>query len=275
MSDTIKITDLEVYAHHGVFEEENKLGQKFLVSAELYTSFSSAAENDDLAMSTDYGSVCRRITEFMQSNTYKLIETLADRIAEMLLGEFPLLSGVKIEIKKPWAPIGLPLKTVSVTTQKQWHTAYIALGSNMGNKKDYINFAIDTLSNAKGCRVEKVSAIIETEPYGNVEQDKFLNGVLCLKTTLNPYQLLKLLNETEAKACRTREIHWGPRTLDLDIILYDSEVIDSESLHIPHIDMHNRSFVLEPLCEIAPYVRHPIFNKTALQLLNELNKRAV
>lgn len=272
MYDTITIKDLEVYAHHGVFAEENKLGQKFLISAELYTDFSTAAKGDDLTKSVDYGSVCSAITKFMQDNTYNLIETAAELLAQNLLSNYKLLYGLQIEIKKPWAPVGLPLNTVSVKIRRFWHTAYIALGSNMGEKRNYIDTAIEKLRNTKGCEVLKVSDLITTPPYGGVEQDDFLNGVLCLKTLLNTYELLELLNRLEREANRKREIHWGPRTLDLDIILYDNEVIDSEVLHIPHIDMHNRQFVLQPLAQIAPYVRHPILNKTAEQLLDELKK---
>ncbi len=273
MRDTIKIKDLEVYACHGVFKEERKLGQKFLVSAELYTDFSCAAENDDLNLSVDYGSVCRKIKELMENNTYSLIETAGEKTAEMLLSQYDLLTGVRVEIKKPWAPIGVPLDTVSVEIERHWHTAYIGLGSNMGDKYEYINRAVKELDNADGCRVEKVSKLITTPPYGGVVQEDFLNGVLSLKTILSPVRLLKLLNRIEAQANRKREVHWGPRTLDLDILLYDNEIVDSENLHIPHIDMQNRSFVLEPLSEIAPYVRHPVLNKTAEQLLKELNSR--
>lgn len=270
--DTITIKDLEVYAFHGVLPEENKLGQKFHVCAELYTDFSSAAENDDLTMSVNYAEVCECITDFMKNNTFKLIETVAERLAQMLLDKYSLLNGVQIEIKKPWAPIGLPIDTVSVKINRSWHTAFVAFGSNMGDKQKYIDDAIKALDSADGCRVEVVSDIIVTEPYGGVEQDDFLNGALKLKTTLSPERLLKFLNKLESDANRKREIHWGPRTLDLDIIFYDNEIVDNENLHIPHIDMHNRSFVLEPICQLAPWYRHPVLNKTVEQMLDELNK---
>lgn len=270
MYDTITIKDLEVYAHHGVYEEENKLGQKFLVTVKLYTDFSDATEDDNIEKSIDYGDVSHKITEFLQKNTYNLIETAADNLASMLLENYDLLNGVQIEIKKPWAPIGLPLDYPSVKLERFWHTAYIAFGSNMGDREQYINTAIVRLNNSKGCVVKKISDVISTKPYGMVEQDDFLNGVLCLQTYLSPNKLLKLLNQIEQEANRVREVHWGPRTLDLDIILYDNEIVDTEDLHIPHIDMQNRDFVLQPLVQIAPFVRHPILNKTACQLLHEL-----
>ena len=123
---------------------------------------------------------------------------------------------------------------------------------------------------ADNAEVEAVSEYLVTEPYGDVEQDEFLNGVLKLRTLLTPEELLDRLHELEAAANRERIIHWGPRTLDLDILFYDNEIIDTPDLHIPHIDMENRDFVLKPMDEIAPYYRHPVLNKTIHQLLNEL-----
>lgn len=103
-----------------------------------------------------------------------------------------------------------------------------------------------------------------------MEQDDFLNGMAKIRTLLTPEELLALLHEIEAQAGRTREIHWGPRTLDLDVIFYDNLVLDTEELHIPHIEMHKRDFVLKPLCEISPYERHPIFGKTVREMLEAL-----
>ncbi|MDE6907448.1 MAG: 2-amino-4-hydroxy-6-hydroxymethyldihydropteridine diphosphokinase, partial [Lachnospiraceae bacterium] len=106
---------------------------------------------------------------------------------------------------------------------------------------------------------------------GVTEQDEFLNGALKLRTLLTPEELLELLHEIEAKAERVRTLRWGPRTLDLDILFYDNLVLDTEELHIPHIDMQNRDFVLKPMAQIAPYMRHPVLNKTIKQLEGELH----
>ncbi len=270
MKDTIVINNLEIFANHGVFSEEKTLGQKFIVSAELYTDFNKSVLTDDISLSVDYSSVCNDICTFMHDNTFNLIETAAARTAEMLLEKYPLLSGIKIEVKKPWAPIGLHVEYTSVILEKHWHNVYISLGSNIGDKLAYLNNAVEKLNLSDGCVVEKVSDFIITKPYGNVGQDDFLNGALLLKTYLDPYSLLEKLHEIENQANRKRTVHWGPRTLDLDIILYDDLIISSETLTIPHPDMHNRRFVLEPVAQICPYARNPVLNKTVSELLKSV-----
>lgn len=103
-----------------------------------------------------------------------------------------------------------------------------------------------------------------------MEQDEFLNGVCRIRTLLTPEELLTRLHELEQEAGRERLIHWGPRTLDLDILLYDDWVIEEDDFCIPHVDMQNRRFVLEPMAEIAPYKRHPVYGKTMKEMLADL-----
>ena len=140
----------------------------------------------------------------------------------------------------------------------------------MGEKKAYLDMAVQRLDEHRCCRVVKVADYINTSPYGGVEQDDFLNSALELQTLLTPEELLDLLHEIEQDAGRKRLIHWGPRTLDLDILLYDQLVLDTEDLHIPHIDMQNRDFVLIPLAQIAAYRRHPVLNRTIGELKDHL-----
>lgn len=270
--DKISIKNLEVFAHHGVFPEENKLGQKFLVSVVLYTDTRTAGITDDLTKSIHYGIVSQKITEFLQQHTYQLIETAAEQLVQELLLTTEHLQAVTLELKKPWAPVGLPLETVSVTITRAWHTACIALGSNMGDKKAYLDGAVKTLSESPCCQVLKVSDYLVTAPYGGVEQDDFLNGCLTMRTLLTPHELLDRLHEIEQDARRERLIHWGPRTLDLDILLYDDLVMADETLIIPHVEMHLRDFVLKPLAQIAPWVRHPVFGMTVCQMLAQIEK---
>ena len=268
--DKIENKNLEIFANHGVFPEENILGQKFVISATLYTDTRKAGLTDELTASIHYGEVSHMITKFTKEHTYKLLEALAENLCQMLLQELPLLKMITLRVEKPWAPVGLPLETVAVETTRGWHTAYVAFGSNLGDKKKFLDDGIQGLRTTPSCEVEAVSEYLVTEPYGDVEQDEFLNGVLKLRTLLTPEELLDRLHELEAAANRERIIHWGPRTLDLDILFYDNEIIDTPDLHIPHIDMENRDFVLKPMDEIAPYYRHPVLNKTIHQLLNEL-----
>lgn len=270
--DKIHIKNLEVFARHGVFPEENALGQKFVVSAVLYTSTREAGRADDLAKSIHYGEVSRFITEFMEQNTFQLLETAAERLAEELLLNTERLEKIRLEIKKPWAPVGLPLETVSVEIERGWHTAYIALGSNLGDKEANLRLGVEGLRFTRGCRVEAVSDFLVTAPYGGVEQDDFLNGAMKIRTLLTPHELLERLHEIEQEAKRERVVRWGPRTLDLDILLYDDLILDEEELHIPHIEMYKRDFVLKPLCQIAPYARHPVYNRTAAELLADLER---
>ena len=264
--DKIKINNLEIFCNHGVYPEENVLGQKFLVSAILYTNTRPAGLSDDLTQSINYGDICHFIEKYMKSHTFKLIETVAESLAKALLIETKKLEKLELEIKKPWAPIALPIEDVSVCIERGWHTAYISLGSNLGNKEGYLNQAIQELGDNNDCLVTQVSSFLTTKPYGLTEQDDFLNGCLELKTLLTPEELLKRLNSIEHNANRERLVHWGPRTLDLDIIFYDDIVYDSMNLTIPHIDMQNRIFVLEPLSQIAGYKRHPLLCATVDQL---------
>lgn len=273
MDDIIRIRNLETFGNHGLIPEENVLGQKFFISADVYTSTRQAGKKDNLKQSIHYGEVCREIDSFIRQNTFKLIEKVAENLAEHLLLTHPLMTGIKLEIKKPWAPIGLPLDFVSIEITRSWHEVYIGLGSNIGESEQLIHTAITQLDNLKTSQVIKVSKLIKTKPYGGVEQPDFINGVLQLKTLLTPNELLEALHQIEHQAGRKRSVHWGPRTLDLDILLYDEQLVFEENLTIPHIDMTNREFVLTPLAEIAPYAIHPATGKTILTLQQELIRK--
>lgn len=259
--DKIVIKDLEVFGKHGVYKEENVLEQKFLVSAEISLSTRKAGITDALELSVDYGKVCQFINEFMQKNTFKLIEAAAEHLVLGIFAHFELIQSVKVTIKKPWAPIGLPLDYVAVEIERSWHRAYVALGSNMGDKLKYLEDAVKAIENDVNCKLLKISDIIVTEPYGPVEQDDFLNGCMMIDTLYTPQELLRFLQKLESEANRVREVHWGPRTLDLDILLYDDLVTSDDELTIPHPEMHKRAFVLEPLKQIAPNAIHPLLHQ--------------
>ncbi|WP_028234507.1 2-amino-4-hydroxy-6-hydroxymethyldihydropteridine diphosphokinase [Pseudobutyrivibrio sp. MD2005] len=268
--DKISIKGLEIFANHGVFPEENKLGQKFVINVALYVDTRSAGLTDDLEQSVNYGTVCHQINDFLTANTYKLIERCAEELATHLLVSNPLVQEIDVEIEKPGAPIGLPLETVSVKIHRAWHDVALALGSNMGDTKKYLDDAVQKIDKLKNTKVIKVADYITTKPYGGVEQDDFLNSAMLIRTLFTPNELLNELHKIENEAGRVRTIHWGPRTLDLDILLYDDLVMETNDLTIPHVELHLRDFVLKPLAQIAPWLRHPVYGETMAQMLAKL-----
>lgn len=273
--DKIKIKDLEVYCKHGVLKEENVLGQKFLVSLTLYLDVKEAGKLDEIHHSVSYAEVAHFVDTFMKERTFKLLEAVAEHLAKELLLKFSLVEKIKIEIKKPWAPILLPMDTVSVEIERNWHKAYIALGSNLGEKEANLRQAISLLDKDDTSCVTKVSSFLETKPMGEVEQDDYLNGAVEVKTLRTPEELLDLIGEIENKLKRERTIHWGPRTIDLDIIFYDDIVLHTKRLTIPHIGVQNRDFVLIPLEEIAPQMEHPLLKQNVYQMMCNLKESYV
>ena len=270
--DVIRIRGLRIFAHHGVFEEETRLGQMFVVNATLYTSTRKGGLADALEDTISYADVCLFLTDYLQKNTWKLLEAAVEHTCRALLLQFPLLHAVELELEKPSAPIPLPFDSVSVCIRRGWHRSFVALGSNLGDKKGYLDGAVDALKSDPCIRLKKVSSYLVTAPYGGVEQDDFLNGAVELETLYTPEELLDVLHAIEQDAKRERLVHWGPRTLDLDILFYDDLVQDNMVLTLPHPDMQNRDFVLQPMAELAPHFVHPVFHKTMGQLLKELPK---
>ena len=149
------------------------------------------------------------------------------------------------------------------------HIAYLGLGSNVGDREEYIEQAIFLLSKTPGIKMRKKSANYETEPEGNSDQPQFLNAAVEIQTMFDPYKLLSVLHETENALGRERDVEWGPRTIDLDILLYDNQIVSDDKLQIPHPLLHERLFVLKPLSEIAPNAIHPALEKTIVDIYEE------
>ena len=268
--DRIEIKGLKVFAHHGVYDFEKENGQDFYIDVILYTNTRNAGISDKLEESVDYGNVCFFISNFMKNNRFDLIEAVAEEMAETILLKYDLINKARVTVHKPNAPIELEFEDVSISIERKWHDVVLSIGSNMGNTKEYLANAIKALENSPKIRHFQCSKLIETKPYGGVEQDNFLNGCIKLQTLFTPQELLDFAHKIESDNDRERIVHWGPRTLDVDIVFYDDLVLNTPDLVIPHPDMENRDFVLRPLMELAPEYMHPVLQKPVKVLFKEL-----
>ncbi len=269
--DQLHIKDLEIFAYHGLFPSEKELGQKFIIDASLSYDMTKAATDLDLEASVHYGELCQQWTNWFQATTEDLIETVAYKLVERTFETYPIVQEIKLELKKPWAPIHLPLDTCSVTIHRRKQRAFIALGSNMGDKAANLKQALEKIS-ARGIRILKESSVITTEPWGGVEQENFANQVIEVETWLPAPILLENLLAIESEMGRVREVHWGPRLIDLDLLFMEDKVIYNDNLILPHPYVAERLFVLESLQEIAPHFIHPVLGQPIRHLYSQLEK---
>ena len=150
-------------------------------------------------------------------------------------------------------------------------TAYIGLGSNLGDRKDFIDKALKMLAEAGKIELTRTSSIVETKPLGRTDQPDYLNTVAEIKTTLAPEELYKILFNIENNLGRERKEKWLSRTIDLDLLFFDDQVINSPDLTVPHLQLHLRNFVLQGLCELNPDLIHPVIKVSVSELAARLN----
>jgi 2-amino-4-hydroxy-6-hydroxymethyldihydropteridine diphosphokinase len=148
--------------------------------------------------------------------------------------------------------------------------AYLSLGSNLGDRMHYLKNAIQALDSDPNIKVLATSSVYETDPVGYTDQGKFLNMAVKIETSLVAKELLETCLKIEKSLGRVREIKWGPRTIDLDILLYNNENIETDRLIIPHPRMHERLFVLIPILEIDPFLKIPTIDKPLIDLLEQI-----
>ena len=263
--DLIKIRGLEVCACHGVHDSEKINKQPFIFDADLEVDFFGAAKSDDLKSTVSYSDVCNLIVRIATENVFALIEKLAYECVFEIMDSFPV-QGVKLTVWKPNAPVKHKFGNVGVTVCCSRERALLSLGSNLGDKKGYLDFAIKALDSTRGIKVGKVSSYIETPPYGGVAENSFLNCAAEIETYLSPRALLEEIHRIESEGGRVRTVRWGDRTLDIDIIFYGNKVICEDGLTIPHADYKNRPFVIEPLKEIASDFVCPLTLKRLCEL---------
>jgi 2-amino-4-hydroxy-6-hydroxymethyldihydropteridine diphosphokinase len=164
-------------------------------------------------------------------------------------------------------------KREETSNKKSSSLVYLGIGSNLGSRRENCLEAIRLLEESPFISVIKGSSFYETEPLGYENQPPFINCVIEIETTLEPQRLLKICQDIEVVLARERVIHWGPRTIDIDILLYNNQVIDQKDLKIPHPLMHERGFVLIPLSEIVPEAIHPVYKKKIKDLLKVMKDK--
>ena len=283
--DIIQIKGLQVYGHSGVSAEEKSLPQQLIVDADMMTApagmrnvrpfmsaVRTAAVHDDIAATVDYGAVCHMIKAYIEKHTHSLIETLVEGLAAHLLLNVPHLSGVRLTLQKPEAPIGLPVRTVAIQIERRWHIAYVALWSSTSEKKSILDEALAALGGMEGCTLGDTSSYAADAFHGKDAHDVPSFAAACLRTILDPFALASKLSALAA-AVEKKEPGKGTGALEAAILLYDDEVISYEGIHIPHPDLPDSEYMLRPLSELAPYFLHPVLHKTMLQLFEETERR--
>lgn len=264
---------MNFYGYHGALPEENRLGQRFAADVTLTTDLYNASVTDSLEQTINYAEVYKRIKETIEGPPCALIETVAGRIADIILTEFPSVSGCCVRISKPDPPIPGSTGQVSVEIERQRVVAYLGLGTNIGQRESYLEHALDKLNALHQTRVISCSSIYETVPVGPVRQPDFLNMVAGVETVLPAEVLLKESQKIEKALKRKRDVHWGPRTIDLDLLVYGNLRRNSEQLSLPHPELTRRAFVLVPFMEITPHLVIPGTGKSVLELWQMLDEK--
>ena len=258
MSDRIVVEGIRGTGYHGVFEHERRDDQEFAVDIAIEMDLRRPGRSDNLLDTVHYGDVATAVMARIQGEPFDLIEALAEVIAADVLARDGV-EAVEVVVHKPQAPVGVQVSDVRVQIRRERGTrVVIALGSNVGDRVETLSDAVEQLAEVPGLTVTAVSELIESDPFGGVDQPAYLNGVVLATFAGSPTSLLRALHAIEHRNGRTREVRWGARTLDLDLIQFgipgsDRERLsDAPSLMLPHPGAHERGFVLAPWVQIDP-----------------------
>lgn len=249
----IALRGLRVRGFHGVLPEEREQGQDFLIDATLQVG---TPDSDDLSHTADYGDLAQRLADDVSRDPVDLIETVARRLLVICL-DTPLVQTATVRVHKPSAPIPLPFEDVTVTvsgTRPAW--TVVSIGSNLGDRLGHLQAAVTLLGPAG------VSAVFETDPVGGPEQEPYLNAIAILAAR-DPFAVWRFTSAIEASRERTRDVRWGPRTLDIDLITVGNQVLDTADLTLPHPRAAERAFVLVPWLDLDPDAELPVAGRVA------------
>ncbi|MEZ5215811.1 MAG: 2-amino-4-hydroxy-6-hydroxymethyldihydropteridine diphosphokinase [Ilumatobacteraceae bacterium] len=253
----MELSGIRVLGTIGVLPEEQQRAQPFEIDLVMEVDVRAAGEKDDLDASVNYAIPIELVEQVVSQERHLLLERVATRICDVVL-ELPRVEAVEVVVRKLRPPVPQDLSSTAVRIHRARSgsarplrpptTAYLALGSNLGDREEMLRHAVRELPD-----VGAMSGIYETDPIGGPDdQGAYLNMVVEVQTRLDPYALLDACRHAEQTAGRERKVRWGPRTLDVDVLLYGDTSIHSEELTVPHPRMFERRFVLAPLAEIAP-----------------------
>ncbi|MFC0360074.1 2-amino-4-hydroxy-6-hydroxymethyldihydropteridine diphosphokinase [Kytococcus schroeteri] len=258
----VRLSGVRARGHHGVFEHERRDGQDFVVDLVAHLPVGAGA-GDDIGATLHYGQAAEVLVATVEGEPVDLLETLAER----LLDAVQALPGgdrcprLEVTVHKPQAPITVPFADASVTAVRERELpAVVALGANLGDPAGTLASAVAALAALPGVRLTGLSPLVETDPVGGVEQPVYLNAVALVRTTRGAADLLAALHGIEAAHGRTREVRWGARMLDLDLVQYGdpragTEVHAEGELLLPHPRAAERAFVLAPWAMADPAAR--------------------
>lgn len=254
--DRISLRGVRAFGHHGVLAEEKRDGQEFVVDVVLHLDLAPAGTSDDLTRTVNYAEVGADVVARIEGPSLDLIESLAEQVAGDALAR-PGVHTVEVTVHKPSAPVGVPFGDVTVSVERRRAVpVVIALGANLGDPERRLDAAIDDL--AGDLDAVRRAPFVTTDPVGGPDQPRYTNTVLLATTALAPEALLALLHAVEARHGRVREVRWGARSLDLDLIQYGDPAIGSDvvsddpELTLPHPRAHERGFVLAPWARVDP-----------------------
>lgn len=283
MTDRIHLRGVEAFGYHGVLPDEKRDGQPFVVDVVMELDLATAGGSDELDDTVSYAEIAGEVVARITGPSFDLIERLAEVVADDVL-RHRLVDAATVTVHKPQAPVGHPFTDVAVEVHRtRGVPVVVALGANLGDARATLESAVRAVADLPGMRVRAVSPLVETDPVGGPDQPTYLNAVLVGDTTLDPDDLLRRLHEIEADHGRTREVRWGARTLDLDLIQVGTPASGSEvrreepALTLPHPRAHERGFVLVPwsLADPAATIRADGQVRPVADLVGEVDTSGV
>lgn len=260
MADEIWLRGISAHAYHGVFATERRTGQQFVLDVGYELDLRPAARADDVALSVSYADVATAVHVELTGEPVNLLETLAERVASAVLA-FPGITAVEVVLHKPQAPLAVPFSDVALTIRRTPLTAVpnepvecvLALGGNLGDVPATLAAAVDELEAVLG--ELRVGPLVRTDAMvlpGSGPQPDYWNTVVLGRTRLAAAEVLALAQEVELRHGRTREVRWGERTLDIDLIRHGAVRSADPLLLLPHPGAAERPFVLVPWAALDP-----------------------